>query len=141
MECVTWLSLCSGTLHSCVMAPQKLIPHLGRLVIMKALAHFLAMLCLCCGFGNQSTFAQSNQVIDLGGRRELFVNDYLVGEMKNVELMVHQPTREEIAVKCDKPWEGNGCGYFTVLQDRREAVYRMYYHAWQIPTGIEPGAH
>lgn len=106
---------------------------------MNKLAHFLAMLCLFCGLGSRSTFAQSNQVTDLGNRRELFVDDHLVAEMKNVQLTVHRPTREEIAVNCDKPWEGNGCGYFTVLQDHREGVYRMYYHAWQIPTGIEPG--
>ena len=106
---------------------------------MNILAPSLAMLCLFCGFGSRSTFAQSNQVMDLGNRRELFVDDHLVAEMKNVQLTVHRPTREEIAVNCDKPWEGNGCGYFTVLQDRREGVYRMYYHAWQIPTGIEPG--
>jgi hypothetical protein len=79
------------------------------------------------------------QTIDLGSRRELFVDDYLVGEMKGVELLVHSPEPREIAVTCDAPWEGNGCGYYTVLQDARESVYRMYYHAWQIPTGIEPG--
>lgn len=96
-------------------------------------------MCFSCGLGVQSTFAQSNPVIDLGNRRELFVDTHLVDEMTNVQLMVHQPTREEIAVECDQPWEGNGCGYFTVLHDQQDALYRMYYHAWQIPTGIEPG--
>ena len=65
---------------------------------MNKLAHFLAMLCLFCGLGSRSTFAQSNQVTDLGNRRELFVDDHLVAEMKNVQLTVHRPTREEIAV-------------------------------------------
>ena len=83
--------------------------------------------------------AQSNQVIDLGQRRELLIDDHLIGETKNVQLLVHQPTREELAIDFDKPWEGNGCGYFTVLHDLKNQVYRMYYHAWQIPTGIEPG--
>lgn len=89
--------------------------------------------------GNRMAIAQSNRAIDLGQRRELFIDDHLVDEMKNVELLVHQPVREEIAVDCDQPWEGNGCGYFTVLHDPQVPVYRMYYHAWQIPTGIEPG--
>ncbi|MFN8707753.1 MAG: hypothetical protein ACK50J_13840 [Planctomyces sp.] len=83
--------------------------------------------------------SQEVGIIDLDDRRELFVDDFLTAELRNVTLQVHQPTREEIAVDCDQPWEGNGCGYFTVLHDRRESVYRMYYHAWQIPTGIEPG--
>lgn len=102
-------------------------------------ATLLALVCLFLGYGSRATFAQSDQVIDLGNRRELFIDDHLVSEMKDVQLTVHRPTREEIAVNCDKPWEGNGCGYFTVLHDRQESVYRMYYHAWQIPTGIEPG--
>ncbi len=106
---------------------------------MNVFSHRLTMLCFSLVLGIQTTFAQSNEVIDLGNRRELFIDTHLVDEMKNVQLMVHQPTREEIAVECDQPWEGNGCGYFTVLHDQQEGVYRMYYHAWQIPTGIEPG--
>jgi hypothetical protein len=77
--------------------------------------------------------------LQLGDRRELFVDDYLIAELRQAELRVHAPVREEIAAQCDAPWEGNGCGYYTVLQDERARVYRMYYHAWQIPTGLEPG--
>jgi hypothetical protein len=77
-------------------------------------------------------------IIDLGDRRELFIDDYLVGEIDNVQLLVHQPAREDIAVHFDAPWEGNGCGYFTVLHDRQESIYRMYYHAWQIPGVNDP---
>ena len=87
----------------------------------------------------RDAFGQTNQVTDLVNQRELFIDDHLIGEMKNVQLLVHSPVREEIAVTCDAAWEGNGCGYYTVLHDKQEAIYRMYYHAWQIPTGIEPG--
>ena len=59
--------------------------------------------------------------------------------MHNVQLLVHQPVREEIVATGDAPWEGNGCGYYTVLHDKQASVYRMYYHAWQIQNGIEPG--
>lgn len=121
------------------MEAQPLNSNHRLLMIIKKLARLLALLCLFSGFAGRCTFAQSEQVLDLGNRRELFVDDHLVAEMKNVQLLVHQPTREEIAVDCDKPWEGNGCGYFTVLHDRQEGVYRMYYHAWQIPTGVESG--
>lgn len=81
----------------------------------------------------------AGDAINLGGRRELFIDDYLTGAMRNVQQVVHSPEPQEIAVQCDAPWEGNGCGYYTVLHDARESVYRMYYHAWQIPTGIEQG--
>lgn len=75
----------------------------------------------------------------LGDRRELFVDDHLIAELRRAELRVHPPTREGLAAVCDAPWEGNGCGYYTVLHDDREQVYRMYYHAWQIPNAAEPG--
>jgi len=88
---------------------------------------------------SSNAFGQTVQPIDLGNQRELLIDDHLIGEMKNVELLVHSPVREEVAVTCDAPWEGNGCGYYTVLHDKQASKYRMYYHAWQIPTGIEPG--
>jgi len=84
-------------------------------------------------------WAAEPTVIELGSRRELFVDDHLLASLRHLQLLVHQPVREELVAQFDAPWEGNGCGYFTVLHDPRESVYRMYYHAWQIPTGIEPG--
>ena len=75
--------------------------------------------------------------IELNNRRELFIDDHLISEMKQTQLLVHQPVREEIVAECDAPWEGNGCGYYSVLFDAKDSVYRMYYHAWQIPTGVK----
>lgn len=83
--------------------------------------------------------AHASEIIDLGSRRELFIDDYLIDSMQHAQLLVHQPVREDVAMHFDAPWEGNGCGYFTVLHDTQEGVFRMYYHAWQIPTGVEPG--
>jgi hypothetical protein len=100
---------------------------------------FLAGVLSATGAGRGPAFAQTVETIDLGNRRELFIDDHLVAEMKQLQLLVHQPVREETAVTCDQPWEGNGANYFTVLYDPQESIYRMYYHAWQIPTGIEPG--
>ena len=85
---------------------------------------------------DSEAFAQAPAPIELGNRRELFIDDYLVAEMKQAQLLVHQPVREEIVAECDAPWEGNGCGYYSVLFDPRDSIYRMYYHAWQIPTGV-----
>lgn len=99
----------------------------------------LAFVVLLLAAITQVAKGQTADVINVGTQRELFIDDHLIGEMKNVQLMVHSPVREEISVTCDAPWEGNGCGYYTVLHDKRESKYRMYYHAWQIPTGIEPG--
>ena len=73
----------------------------------------------------------ADKPVDIGNRRELFIDDYMIGSMKNVALKMHEPVRREISINWDKPWEGCGGGYTTVFQDGDK--YRMYYHAWQIP--------
>lgn len=70
---------------------------------------------------------------DLGTRRELFVDDFLIDRMDRCELRLHQPEKREIAMVFDRPWEGNSCGYATtVFHDGTQ--YRMYYlarhHNW-----------
>ena len=103
----------------------------GRLVGFFVAAPLVWGLCVSWGL------AQTPTPLELGNRRELFIDDHLVAEMKQVQLVVHQPIREEIVAECDAPWEGNGCGYFSVLYDAKDSLYRMYYHAWQIPTGVK----
>lgn len=80
----------------------------------------------------------ADEPIALGAERELFCDNYFVASMENAEIRVHQPVRENIAIENDAPWEGNGGGYWSVLYDDREKVYRAYDHAWQIGNGIEP---
>ena len=64
--------------------------------------------------------------IDIGSRRELFVDRALIEQLEGkAELRLHPPTPREIAITFDKPWEGNASGYPTVIQDGD--VYRMYY--------------
>ena len=67
----------------------------------------------------------------IGSRRELFVDDCLVERMSGgAELRLHRPTPREVVLVTDAPWEGNGCGFFTVFED--DGLYRMYYKAWRI---------
>jgi len=63
--------------------------------------------------------------LDIGSRLELFVDDYLVDESRNVALRMHQPVPQEIALRFNKPWEGRTSYYVTVLQD--DNIFRMYY--------------
>ncbi len=63
--------------------------------------------------------------INIQGRRELMVDDYLVEKMDGARLVLHQPIKREVAINFDAPWEGNNCGYCTVFQDGD--LYRMYY--------------
>jgi hypothetical protein len=65
------------------------------------------------------------QVLQLGSQRELFVDHYLVAKMDGVELRLHEPRREGVALQFDRPWEGAFSCYTTVIKDG--ALYRMYY--------------
>ncbi|MBP5621302.1 MAG: hypothetical protein J6X44_04735, partial [Thermoguttaceae bacterium] len=75
-----------------------------------------------------SAFAANDRALELGNRRELFVDDYLVSKMENVELLTHRPERKNLAMIFDKPWEGDSQNYFAALFDGSK--YRLYYHAW-----------
>jgi len=69
--------------------------------------------------------AKAGEVIDVGSRLELFVDDHLVDKLKGASRVLHRPTEREVAIALGEPWEGNNCGYVTVFQDGD--VYRMYY--------------
>lgn len=70
-----------------------------------------------------SLFAQS--VNEIGHRRELFVDQWLIQNLHDAELRLHAPQSAGIALKFDQPWEGQLCGYVSVLKDVDR--YRMYY--------------
>jgi hypothetical protein len=72
------------------------------------------------------------EVIDLGTRRELFVDHFLVEKLAGAQLRLHEPHRDGIALKFDKPWEGGFSAYFTVIKDG--ALYRLYYRGLPVAT-------
>jgi hypothetical protein len=86
-------------------------------------ALFLIVLC-SLGFHGVLRAAEPAP-IDLGDRRELFVDDYLLDQQKGVELRLHSPTPREVVMVCDASWEGSGSGYWTVFRDGE--IVRMYY--------------
>ena len=67
----------------------------------------------------------SSEPIDVGSRRELFVDQHLIDQLNGVRLELHRPTPREVSLVRNKPWEGNVSGYTTVFRDGD--LYRMYY--------------
>ncbi|MBM4072445.1 MAG: hypothetical protein FJ271_26480 [Planctomycetes bacterium] len=63
--------------------------------------------------------------IHVGSRLELFVDDALIERLNGAERRLHHPVPANVALICDRPWEGNWCAGFTVLRDK--GSYRMYY--------------
>lgn len=69
--------------------------------------------------------AQNGPVLDLGSKRELFVDRYLVEQTTNVAFRLHHPHNEGPVLYFSNPWEGNFSAYGTVIKDA--GLYRMYY--------------
>lgn len=75
------------------------------------------------------TTSHSSATIDIGSRRELMVDDYLIAALgRDAELRLHRPVPQEVVLETDAPWEGNASGYVTVFQD--DDRYLMYYRGW-----------
>jgi hypothetical protein len=67
----------------------------------------------------------AQDVIDLGRRRELFVDRYLLEKLDGAELCLQAPRDEGIVLAFDQPWEGKFCGYCTIIHDGPQ--FRAYY--------------
>ncbi|MCX7425386.1 MAG: hypothetical protein NTW96_07135 [Planctomycetia bacterium] len=91
----------------------------------------LFVVCLAAGLlrpvDSRAEDASSTKPVDIGSRRELFVDDFLIDSLKNVRLELQHPQPQEIALVCDQPWEGNTCIYFRVIPDGGKL--RMWYLA------------
>ena len=77
--------------------------------------------------------------IEIGSRRELFVDEFLVERMMGVELKLQQPVPRELAIVHDAPWEGNISGYHTVFRDGDR--YKMYYRGSHFDEAASKVAH
>ncbi|MFA6547170.1 MAG: hypothetical protein WCS99_22325 [Limisphaerales bacterium] len=64
--------------------------------------------------------------LNIGSRRELFVDHFLIGKLSGARLHLHTPRDEGIAFRFDQPWEGPFSGYVTIVRDggRLLAYYR-----------------
>ena len=63
--------------------------------------------------------------VDIGSRRELFVDYHLIERLDGARLVQHRPQPREVVLKFDQPWEGIYSGYETVLKDGD--TFRLYY--------------
>jgi hypothetical protein len=73
--------------------------------------------------------------MDIGTRRELFVDEHLIDSLRDARRQLHHPTPREIAIEHHAPWEGAGSGYHSVIRDGD--LYRMYYRGTAL--GVENG--
>ena len=63
--------------------------------------------------------------VEIGSKRQLFVDEWLVDVATSTSLVLHPPREAEVVLRLDAPWEDTTAAYFTVLKDGD--LYRMYY--------------
>ena len=85
----------------------------------------------------QSCFIYSDEPINLGSNREIFIDDFLIESLKGVEIRLEKPRDEGIVHKFDKPWEGPFCGYSTVIKDKDK--FYLYYRG--LPKAGKDGSN
>ena len=75
-------------------------------------------------FATLSPAARAAQPIDIGDRRELFVDRHLIDKLDGARLKLHTPRDVGKVFVLDRPWEGFG-GYPTVIQN--DGKFQLYY--------------
>ena len=97
--------------------------------------------CLCLvllGLFWSGCAARPETPIDIGSRRQLLVDEFLIERTGGtVELRLNSPVEREVVFTHDRPWEGGYSGYNTLFRDGDG--YRMVYRAAAWPgIGKEP---
>ena len=82
--------------------------------------NLIFMLAVFCPF-----MSIGQEIIDLGSKREIFVDDYIIGRLDGLSIQMHTPRDEGPVLFFDKPWEGLFSGYVTIIKDQDR--YRAYY--------------
>ena len=72
--------------------------------------------------------------IDIGSRRELFVDRLLIDRLDNAQLKLHEPVSGGRAIGIDKPWEGPGNFGISVIE--LDGRLLLYYRGWPL-TDLE----
>lgn len=65
--------------------------------------------------------------VDIGTRRELFVDRFLIASMTNTRLELAHPERREVALEANAPWESGTFFVYSVVQEANKI--RLYYRA------------
>lgn len=69
--------------------------------------------------------ALGEEALNIGTRLELFIDDYLIEQMKGVSFELHHPIPQGTVFTFDAPWEGDTSAYVTIFRDGDK--YKMYY--------------
>ncbi len=95
-----------------------------KIVISIALL-FTGILGLYFSANAQKNSSKNPEILNIGLRLELFVDNYLIDTLINSTLTLHEPIDKGEVLKFDKPWEGQFSAYCTIIDDN--GLLRLYY--------------
>ena len=76
-----------------------------------------------------------SDIIAIGSRLELFVDNHLIGEMAGIARKLHSPQPRDVAITFDAPWDGSCSTYVSIFKDGD--LYRMYYRGMPVDSPVE----
>lgn len=77
---------------------------------------------------------EDQNILDIGSRLELFVDNFLISQVDGVSRNLHSPIPQEIILNFDSPWDGSLSAYSTIFQDGEK--YKMYYRGRPMPQQL-----
>lgn len=93
--------------------------------------------------GVNSKKQASDKVINIHSDLQLFIDKYIVDKAsESICFQMHRPILKELVLENNKPWEGSGCGFYSLFQDGD--LYRLYYSAWNftiVPGKVTDDSH
>lgn len=92
---------------------------------------------ICCFAACESAVAV--EPINIGNRRELFVDDFLIERLSGADPVLQIPEPKDVVFKADATWEGNTSAYFSIFADGDG--FRMYYRGSGYDVDTEETLH
>ncbi len=89
------------------------------------------ILALIAALASAAESARSERVLEVGSRRQVFIDGRFLAESRDVELVMHPPIRTgEHTLVPDRPWEADGLGTYCTVMKTGE-TYHLWYPADQ----------
>jgi hypothetical protein len=105
--------------------------YINRTISLPGILPVVVMACLSTGVLAQPAGGHASQsgALDIGDRRQVFIDGRFLGNARDVELAVHPPTKTgERSVVPDRPWESGGIGCYVCVLYAAD-TYHMWYEA------------
>lgn len=86
----------------------------------------------------QHSPGSEDEVVDIGNRKQLFIDRYLIESLENVRQVLMKPVKHQgnPVIMPDRPWEHILLlGFGNVIYDSEERVFKMWYWNWTQPWG------